>query len=99
MGAPHRRIQGDLVISIFWSTVRFVHSTKLQMSKIISCKFFSPKSKLWAHLVPPLYEQVTRQHNDDCKRLLRLMGVPVVEVNSVFQFSFVSCHYDESALI
>ena len=24
--------------------------------------------------------QVTRKHNDDCKRLLRLMGVPVVEV-------------------
>jgi len=23
---------------------------------------------------------VTKQHNDDCKRLLRLMGVPVVEV-------------------
>ena len=55
------------------------------MSNII-CKLqvFPPKSKLWAHLVPPLYEQVTRQHNDDCKRLLRLMGVPVVEVNSVF---------------
>jgi len=25
--------------------------------------------------------QVTRKHNDDCKRLLRLMGVPVVEVS------------------
>lgn len=24
--------------------------------------------------------QVTKQHNDDCKRLLRLMGVPVIEV-------------------
>ncbi|KAF8727405.1 hypothetical protein HU200_019010 [Digitaria exilis] len=26
--------------------------------------------------------KVTRQHNDDCKRLLRLMGVPVVEAPS-----------------
>jgi hypothetical protein len=34
-------------------------------------------------------KQVTRQHNDDCKKLLRLMGVPVVEVNSV---SLVSCY-------
>jgi hypothetical protein len=25
--------------------------------------------------------QVTGRHNDDCKRLLRLMGVPVVEVS------------------
>lgn len=24
--------------------------------------------------------QVTKQHNDDCKKLLGLMGVPVVEV-------------------
>ncbi|KAG4909887.1 hypothetical protein JHK87_056003 [Glycine soja] len=27
--------------------------------------------------------EVTKQHNDDCKRLLRLMGVPVVEVYAV----------------
>ncbi|KAG4997365.1 hypothetical protein JHK82_028140 [Glycine max] len=27
--------------------------------------------------------KVTKQHNDDCKRLLRLMGVPVVEVYGV----------------
>ncbi|TXG48955.1 hypothetical protein EZV62_024830 [Acer yangbiense] len=27
--------------------------------------------------------KVTKQHNDDCKRLLRLMGVPVVEVYAV----------------
>ncbi|MCH93435.1 flap endonuclease 1, partial [Trifolium medium] len=26
--------------------------------------------------------KVTKQHNDDCKRLLRLMGVPVVEAPS-----------------
>jgi 5'-3' exonuclease len=26
--------------------------------------------------------KVTKQHNDDCKRLLRLMGVPVVEATS-----------------
>lgn len=25
-------------------------------------------------------EQVTKQHNEDCRKLLRLMGVPVVEV-------------------
>ncbi|CAD6251495.1 unnamed protein product [Miscanthus lutarioriparius] len=25
--------------------------------------------------------KVTRKHNDDCKRLLRLMGVPVVEIS------------------
>lgn len=24
--------------------------------------------------------QVTKQHNEDCRKLLRLMGVPVVEV-------------------
>ena len=24
--------------------------------------------------------QVTKQHNEDCKKLLRLMGVPVIEV-------------------
>lgn len=28
-----------------------------------------------------LYFQVTKQHNEDCKRLLRLMGVPVIEVS------------------
>ncbi|KAK7838377.1 flap endonuclease 1 [Quercus suber] len=27
--------------------------------------------------------KVTKQHNDDCKRLLRLMGVPVIEVYGV----------------
>ncbi|THU62626.1 hypothetical protein C4D60_Mb01t07080 [Musa balbisiana] len=27
--------------------------------------------------------KVTRQHNDDCKRLLRLMGVPIIEVYAV----------------
>ncbi|KAG7022370.1 Flap endonuclease 1 [Cucurbita argyrosperma subsp. argyrosperma] len=27
--------------------------------------------------------KVTKQHNDDCKRLLRLMGVPVIEVYAV----------------
>ncbi|KAF5189966.1 Flap endonuclease, partial [Thalictrum thalictroides] len=25
---------------------------------------------------------VTKQHNDDCKKLLRLMGVPVIEAPS-----------------
>jgi flap endonuclease-1 len=25
---------------------------------------------------------VTKQHNDDCKRLLRLMGVPVIDAPS-----------------
>ena len=24
--------------------------------------------------------RVTREHNDDCKRLLQLMGIPIVEV-------------------
>ncbi|CAD6253578.1 unnamed protein product [Miscanthus lutarioriparius] len=28
--------------------------------------------------------EVTRKHNDDCKRLLRLMGVPVVEIEDRF---------------
>lgn len=30
--------------------------------------------------------KVTNKHNEDCKRLLRLMGVPIIEVNSFFFF-------------
>ena len=28
--------------------------------------------------------KVTQQHNEDCRKLLRLMGVPVVEVSTYF---------------
>lgn len=34
-----------------------------------------------------LVTQVTKQHNDDCKKLLRLMGVPVIEVIP-YEFEF-----------
>ena len=34
--------------------------------------------------------QVTKQHNEDCKRLLRLMGVPVVEVIDGVFFGFIA---------
>ncbi|KAK1293970.1 Flap endonuclease 1 [Acorus calamus] len=30
--------------------------------------------------------KVTKQHNDDCKRLLRLMGVPVIEMKSLISY-------------
>lgn len=30
--------------------------------------------------------KVTKQHNDECKKLLTLMGVPYIEVRSVFTF-------------
>lgn len=30
--------------------------------------------------------RVTTKHNDECKRLLRLMGVPVIEVKQNFHF-------------
>ena len=33
--------------------------------------------------------KITPQHNEDCKLLLRLMGIPVVEVSIIFH-SFVS---------
>lgn len=35
--------------------------------------------------------QVTKQHNDDCKRLLRLMGVPVIEVILCYKIIFHWC--------
>ena len=31
--------------------------------------------------------RVTREHNDDCKRLLQLMGIPIVEVSPVACFA------------
>lgn len=31
--------------------------------------------------------RVTREHNDDCKRLLQLMGIPIVEVCPVACFA------------
>lgn len=27
--------------------------------------------------------RVTKEHNDDCKRLLKLMGVPIIEARSL----------------
>lgn len=35
-----------------------------------------------------LVTQVTKQHNDDCKKLLRLMGVPVIEVMHWNKFGY-----------
>ena len=32
---------------------------------------------------------MTKKHNDDCKRLLRLMGVPIVQVSLIL--SSISC--------
>lgn len=33
----------------------------------------------FTHITRTMCQQVTRQHNDDCKKLLRLMGVPVID--------------------
>ena len=30
--------------------------------------------------------RVTKEHNDDCKRLLKLMGVPIIEARSPHSF-------------
>ena len=44
-----------------------------------SCSLPAPHS-----ILPPTppSSQVTRQHNEDCRKLLRLMGVPVIEVKA-----------------
>ncbi|RLN17961.1 flap endonuclease 1-B isoform X1 [Panicum miliaceum] len=39
--------------------------------------------------------KVTKKHNDDCKRLLRLMGVPVVETNYRLMCSFSATEGNE----
>lgn len=40
--------------------------------------------------------RVTREHNEDCKTLLRLMGVPVVDV-SVVRVGSLCCHESHSS--
>jgi hypothetical protein len=39
--------------------------------------------------------RVTKQHNDECKRLLVLLGVPIIEVRPWWQ----SCVLDDTATI
>ena len=31
--------------------------------------------------------RVTKEHNDDCKRLLKLMGVPIIEASFLHRLS------------
>ena len=42
--------------------------------------------------------RVTKKHNEDCKRLLRLMGVPVIDVRSTTRKILDVCHYSKSFL-
>jgi hypothetical protein len=58
------------------------------LHKVLFCNIC--KELVFSETSPVLYDQVTKQHNEDCKRLLRLMGVPVVEVSSVCSGSYIS---------
>ena len=33
--------------------------------------------------------KVTREHNDECKQLLKLMGIPYVDVNTMYKTSTI----------
>ena len=50
--------------------------------------------------------RVTAQHNEECRRLLQLMGVPVIEVCTwptkfhqflLIEVAFATCHHPNSA--
>ena len=38
--------------------------------------------------------RVTRQHNDECKQLLKLMGIPYVEVGLAFILIKITVFYN-----
>lgn len=41
--------------------------------------------------------KVTREHNEECRRLLRLMGIPVVIVREIYAFNIFSSNLLEQA--
>jgi hypothetical protein len=50
---------------------------------LIFCLQLVPASKHVLRSFCSFSFQMTKKHNDDCKRLLGLMGVPVVEVSLI----------------
>jgi hypothetical protein len=70
---------------LFWIKCSHIYSAFLSFVHVL--KWFQLPSMYFDFFVP--FFQMTKKHNDDCKRLLGLMGVPVVEVS--FLLLSISC--------